>query len=162
MYYHLVSVRHEDVKKSFHVTIRIVHVHLTEGYLLTGVSRIIVSTINARSHHNPSVRPCSWVIINPTYFQYCFSSFGGFATINAVQTTSTNHLVDVRNLSIDVVVDSLRDRLSMEVNRLNVADVLPDTLLIKISFQVTRKLQSRIGPTPRREPAFCCHILYLS
>ena len=59
--------------------------------------------------------------------------------MNAVPRPSTDHLVDVGDLSVDVGVDSLRDRLSMEVDSLDVADVLPNALLVKISFQVARQ-----------------------
>lgn len=136
---HLVAIGPVDVQKGLHVAVRVVHVHLTEGHLLAGGCSSVVSTVNVRDDHYPSVRPCSWVIIRPTYFQYCSSSFGGFATVNAAPRPSTDHLVDVGDLSVDVGVDSLRDRLSMEVDSLDVADVLPNALLVKISFQVARQ-----------------------
>lgn len=86
----------------------------------------------------PCVKPSSCVIIRSTYFQYCSSPAGGFSMTHSHVPMQTNHLVDVRNLTVDVRVNSLRHGLSLEVDRSDVADVLPDALRIQISLQIAR------------------------
>lgn len=103
---------------------------------------------------HPSTRPSSCVIIRPTCFQYASSPLGGFACCEPRRQAPTHHSANELDLLGKIRLDALRDRLSLEVDGADVADVLGNALILHKSLDVTtRHHETIIAPTQRPSPA---------